>query len=36
MAIKPIMALPKGNAGMTILSLNNDDSTVSFPDMGFL
>ena len=35
MAIKPIVALPKGNAGMTLISSRNDDSTVSFPDIGF-
>lgn len=35
MAIKPIVALPKGNAGMTLISSRNDDSTVSFPDLGF-
>lgn len=35
MAIKPIVALPKGNAGMTVISSSNDDSTVSLPDMGF-
>jgi hypothetical protein len=26
---------PKGNSGMTLLSSHNDDSTVSFPDIGF-
>lgn len=35
MAIKPIVALPKGNVGMTLISSRNDDSTVSFPDLGF-
>lgn len=35
MAIKPIISTPKGNAGMTLVSSRNDDSTVSLPDMGF-
>lgn len=26
---------PKGNSGMTLLSSHNDDTTVSFPDIGF-
>ncbi|AKA72349.1 hypothetical protein [Clostridium scatologenes] len=29
------MIAPKGNSGMTLVSSHNDDSTASFPDIGF-